>query len=353
MLTFRRFSQVCRASLQSAATHITTAGRQIMVTMLSHSISGFEYKETLEGVCSLEQHFTDNVMRKGLTHTSLSLQQPTNKAGLPSLSLSAASQSQGASKLDIVLGADKNGQVFGIDIPRVRRHQSASTTVFELRLPQCVTKFASGAIRAPWHERAIPVIGVLEDDTVGAATDGTIYHFTFLTNEARLLLKFLENLVRWNERQDQILEAVKERESARADDHDVYMANAEDGDDALQWPGQDIIIDPEYIPGEAGQRLRRDQYGINGDLLLPLLQRDERVANAMNRLHVMLARSEIWTRAIQERSATSSHTGNEKMRRWRKFEELAEKNFTGEERPQNGWMERCTSWLEEILRPVL
>jgi hypothetical protein len=195
---------------------------------------------------------------------------------------------------------------------------------------------------------------VLEDDTFGVATDGTIYHFTFLTNEARLLLKFLENLIRWDERQDWIQAAVKEREFTRADENNDYeMINAGDEDAAVDWPGQDIIVDPEYVLGEAGQRLRRDQYGINGDVLLPLLQRREHGAKKDHRLHQMLVRAETRTQANQDRSWTSAHTGNESLQRWQKFEELAGKNFAGEEMPLVGWTERCILWLEEILRPVL
>jgi hypothetical protein len=185
----------------------------------------------------------------------------------------------------------------------------------------------------------------LEDDILGAATDGTIYHFTLLDGKASLLLKFLENLVRWDELEDQISMLHLEQRS-NGDDHDMAGNGVQrDDGEAVDWPIQNIIIDPEFVPGAAGQRLRRDQYGVNGDLLEGFLG-----ADAGTRLRCMLDREGSSSRAEESR-----YVGNQKEERWRKFVGLVEKvlGVGGTENERGAAVEKCVVWLGELMRPVL
>ena len=312
----------------------------------------------------LEQIFSDNVQRTGISHLLLELEKSSGGTdkGQPANgpSFTTATQSQRAaqdSKFDVLLGADKNGQVFGLDVPKTRRNQSAAPTIFELRLPQSITKFVRGSIRAPWHEREHAVCGVVADNIIGATTNGTVYHFTVLTNKARCLLKFLENLVRWNERQDFIVSKMQELRFERASRRqNSGRGFTEQNDKAVPWVGPDLVIDPEYVPGEVGTHQRRDQYGINGDYLLPLLADRITGPSRSMRLHGMLLREEILSREDEDRALSSRHTGNASIERCRRFEQLARKV----EQVQRAYdvngidiHEACLQWVDEVMRPVL
>ena len=250
-------------------------------------------------------------------------------------------------ELSILLGADKKGQVFGLDIPHTRRNQNAAPTIFELRLPQSVTKISTGFHRAPWYQVEQPVAGILADDVVGSTTDGTVYHFTILSNEARLLLKFLENLVQWDKGQDFIVQRQLHAVSRWHHPDEPRMDATED----VLWPQNDVIIDPEYIPGEAGQRNRRDMHGINGDLLMPLIAgNEERGA----RLRAMLSRDEMPTK-----EQSSRYVGNELGLRWEKLVSLTRRVVptAGEAYDAGGdhdvIIEACLDWLGHVLRPAM
>jgi hypothetical protein len=326
--------------------HITTRAPRIFVTTTRSSVLGYEFKEVLalgSQTPSLEQLFTDDISRKGITHIVVELEQPATSS--PQQSFDTVSQSQRAkddSIVNILLGSDKDGQIFGLEVPRYRTYQSAAPTIFELQAPQCVTKFSRGAVRAPWYERRKLVTGVLTDDIFGAATDGTIYHFTLLSEVASLLLKFLENLVRWDEIENQISMLRLEQQSVLGNDHSVIE------NEKIDWPVQNIVIDPEFMPGAAGHRVRRDQYGINGELLEPFLLR-----NGDARLMSMLSRDEHETRDEESR-----YVGNHQEMRWRKFCELVGRGLGANTNPtphneQHAAVSKCVTWLREVMRPVL
>lgn len=276
-------------------------------------------------------------------------------ASVTKSAFTTATQSQRAAEdlqLDILLGADKHGQVFGLEIPKIRKHSSASPPIFELRLPQSVTKFARGAIRAPWHKLITQVKGVITDDVFGSTTDGTIYHFTILTNDARCLLKFLENLVKWNERQDRIASFLIEREFTKAGRKQESAMDIDDDGDALSWCEPDIVIDPEYVPGEVDTRQRRAQYGINGDFLLPLLEGTQHAR--VTRLIDMLQRGGIITQEDEDRARSSRHAGNDPGERTRKCQELIKRALpdVDENAPYYAY-KSCLRWMDELMRPVL
>jgi hypothetical protein len=359
------FSQELEVELPSPATYITIDDRQrIIVTTARHSVCGYEINAPDDAHESiwLEQFFTDNIERDGITHLVLDHSVPQTAPQQMStqtvVRTNGSREAPAASRLNLLLAADRKGQVFGLDLPNTRRNQNAAPTAFELRLPQSITKFSRGITRAPWYERRSPLPGVLADDIAGATTDGTVYHFTILTNEARLLLKFLENLVHWNENEEYRLKAMLElklqslKRNLNGDEDSTQDMNNVEG----LLAEQDIIIDPEYVPGEAGHRHRRDQYGINGDILMPLLDPFEARGQL---LYNMLNREELRTTTFFDRSRSSAHVGNQVEERWRKFDELVEKVARRVDRQDANTesvpvvVHSCIVWLEEIMRPVL
>ncbi|KAJ4354138.1 uncharacterized protein N0V89_005871 [Didymosphaeria variabile] len=127
----------------------------------------------------------------------------------------------------IVLLTDKTASVTGLLQPNhassksaaagvVEAHpasnKSAATTMFEACLPRSVVRIQRGDIRPPWRRvynpdtlQSIPE-GVLNDDIIGACTDGTILSFTTLNGPALHLLRLLQNLIEAKQKRDTALQ---------------------------------------------------------------------------------------------------------------------------------------------------
>lgn len=350
--------QICKTELASPATHIsTTTSGMILVTTSQHSVCVYRLELSSTDDTSrpaLEQVVTDSMARAGIAHIALELDRTKQQRSLrrdPSSTLSHTQEGDDRNNVNLLLGADKKGQIFGLHIPRMRKNQNAAPITFELHLPQCITKFSRGAVRAPWNERAGGRAGVIADDVFGAASDGSIFHFSILNNEARLLLKFLENLVTWNQAQDNRSEISLDRRFMRGDNVDEIMRDHDlEGEDTY-WPEFDIVIDPEHTPGEASTHHRRDRYGINGDLLTPLLGND-----GSRLLQTMLNRNQLCASAEEERRMR--HFGNDLDRRWVKFIRytqslglVAEDVEITSRDPKIA--DACSRWLDDVMRPVL
>lgn len=330
---------------------------KILVTTSQHSACVYRLEFSSTDDISrpfLEQVVTDGMARAGIAHIALELdraKQQRSSQRDPSSTLSQTQESDDRHNVDLLLGADKKGQIFGLHIPRIRKNQNAAPTTFELHLPQCVTKFSRGAIRAPWNERAGGIAGVIADDVFGSASDGSIFLFSILNNEARLLLKFLENLVTWNRAQDDRSELSLDRLFMRGDNEDEVMQDNNMEREDTYWPEIDIVIDPEHTLGEASTHHRRDRYGINGDLLTPLLGND-----GSRLLQTMLNRKQLCASAEEERRMR--HFGNDPDRRWVRFTQYtqslglvaAEVEITSRD---SKIADACIRWLEDVMRPVL
>jgi len=118
--------------------------------------------------------------------------------------------------------SDKSSSLAGLLQPSKATLKNAAPTVFEGVLPRSVTRLRRGTIRPPWrryhpksfapsqlpvlqHDFSLeqivdlptpsPVLGVLVDDIIGTAVDGTVFAFSILDTPAWNLLKFIENLI--------------------------------------------------------------------------------------------------------------------------------------------------------------
>jgi hypothetical protein len=108
-----------------------------------------------------------------------------------------------ARKDTIVLVNDKkSSSITGLHRSNAKTHKNTAPSLFEAELPRTVIRMQQGNIRPSWRRPATPIKGVLNDDVIGACSDGTIYTFSILSQPARHLLRFLQNLIEEKEKRD-------------------------------------------------------------------------------------------------------------------------------------------------------
>ena len=243
----------------------------------------FELKTTTSGHPFLDTLFSDGGPRASLHHLVVPIplaegqvsKKPNQEASPKSASKSATSKYR-----TLVLISDKHSSLTGLVQPVNRTLRSAAPTVFEASLSRCVTRLRRGTIRPPWRSTYPPstntsttgrgshshftngktsmssklassrsVPGVLIDDIIGTATDGTLFAFSILEEPAWRFLKFLENLLHAKEN-------LKPRPHSREEKGEKSYITRRD-------------VDPEPDPRGRGQPTA---YHINGDVLAPLLE---------------------------------------------------------------------------------
>lgn len=108
----------------------------------------------------------------------------------------------------ILLLTDKNASVTGLIQPLPSWTTTTATTIFEACLPRSVIRIQRGDVRPPWRRKhttsqiARRPLGVIDDDFLGACTDGTIYNFATLQEQALYLLRFIQNIVEEKRKRD-------------------------------------------------------------------------------------------------------------------------------------------------------
>jgi hypothetical protein len=225
----------------------------------------------------------------------------------------------------IVLVTDKrSASVSGLYHPPERTYKNAADTLFEACLPHTVVRIQCGDIRPPWRRRATssnPPTGVLIDDIIGACSEGTIYTFSILSEPARHMLRFLQNLVEEKKKREPANQytVVKQR---TGDIMDVLMNGAEGAQDA---DIRVLEVDPKHREqGLAGPRHKH----VDGDLLV-------RWRNKSGNLRELVQEStERGVSVLFEEFATV----------------LLPTRVDGED---VAMVERVTEWLDEVLMPVL
>ncbi|QDS72385.1 hypothetical protein FKW77_008528 [Venturia effusa] len=333
-----RLNALASTSLMSHAINLTTCSPIIRATTAADSIQTYKLeskpsaKDPAQLQYSLRLFSSDGLAREALTHLPLHVPLPSSQSVRLSLSpISALLNSP--ENPNIILGSDRSGTVFGLLHSESPTYQTASQTLFELTLPQCVTHFArSPSIRPPW--RAIADLGVLEADILGSCTDGTVYQFTIIDDKTRLLLKFLENLVRWDREED--------------------MRAAQGG----KWFGTErVIIDPDWTDG-GGEDKRRTGYAINGDYLETFLEEGGGTI-----LKDMLTRREVTANIVggggnewtEYDESSRKWNGNETEMRIKRFGIFLE-SILGEDVEFDDLeekVEKCVVWLAGVMVELL
>lgn len=166
----------------------------------------------------------------------------------------------------ITLVTDKSASVTGLLQPLDVSNKSATTTLFEACLPRSVIRIQHGDIRPPWRRLynpntldAVP-LGVLNDDIIGACTDGTILSFTTLNGPALHLLRLLQNLIEAKQKKEPTLQFSTVKQTSA----NVYnlLQNGAEGAQEVSITAREV--DPEVqCRGPGAPRLRH----VDGDLL--------------------------------------------------------------------------------------
>ena len=244
----------------------------------------FELKTTTSGHPFLDTLFSDGRSRFSLHHLivpiPLAKGQVDKKPNQEVSSSKPTSKSTTSKNRTLVLISDKYSSLTGLVQPVNRTLQSAAPTVFEASLPRSVTRLRRGTIRPPWRSTYPPstnilttgrsshsnftngktsmssklassrsVPGVLIDDIIGTATDGTLFAFSILDEPAWRFLKFLENLLHAKE-------SLKPKPDSREKKGEKGYITRRD-------------VDPEPDPRGSGQSTA---YHISGDVLASLLE---------------------------------------------------------------------------------
>ncbi|KAH7385265.1 mono-functional DNA-alkylating methyl methanesulfonate N-term-domain-containing protein [Phaeosphaeria sp. MPI-PUGE-AT-0046c] len=177
--------------LPSPAIHITVRAGVTYVSTLQHSHLCYQIHENA-GKYEFTRVFTDSRERNCSTHLILDVADTTN---------SATPQND-----TIVLVNDKkSASIAALYHAPVTVRKNAAPTIFEACLPHTVVRLQQGDIRPPWRRPAASSIaptGVLNDDIIGACSDGTMYTFSILSKPARHMLRLVQNLVEEKEKRD-------------------------------------------------------------------------------------------------------------------------------------------------------
>jgi hypothetical protein len=281
--------------------------------------------------------------RDATTHLPLSIPQ-NHIASHPSPTQPSLAQPNGVAqeaedatgRPNVVLVADKYGSVTGLSHPSKRSHQNAAETYFEISLPQCVTRFKQGGIRPPWR-RNQHLSGIIADDIIASCTDGTVYAFAIVDDPSRVLLKFLENLIMWEER----FRLGRQKGATLNDENDDEEIDDDD------MTADRLIIDPEWET--TGHPQRKSAYAINADVLERFLEND-----GVDSLKMMLELD--YGEILSDRAgATGRWNGNARLLRVKRFREILA-NVLGAGEFVEGDLDayaKCIAWLRGVLVDML
>jgi hypothetical protein len=173
--------------LPSPCIHITIRAGNIYASTLQHSHLCFTIVE-INGNYEFQRIFTDSRERACSTHLVLDIANPSTT---PST---------------IVLVNDKkSSSITGLFHAPQRTHKNAAPTLFEASLPRTIIRLQQGDVRPPWRRPATSPhapMGILNDEIIGACSDGTIYTLSILSEPARHILRLLQNLIEEKDKRD-------------------------------------------------------------------------------------------------------------------------------------------------------
>ncbi|KAF2502774.1 hypothetical protein BU16DRAFT_554813 [Lophium mytilinum] len=329
--TERRWLTVSQYTLPSAGLQITVQGPNIYISTAQDSVYALGIGLSSSSKPILQPFFSDAGTRNTLNHLAIRL--PPLKFDVDRQNTEVASSSSPArAPRTLILISDKSSTLAGLLQPSQEALKNAAPTLLEARLPRCVTRLRRGAIRPSWrrhHPKSFdtshlfqranptdqldelltpsPVPGILVDDIIGTAVDGTLFAFSILDQPAWYILKFLETLVTVAERQ---------------------YANTK-----LRWTHislQDVI---EGLESDKGTP-KSSYFHVNGDLLASRITDTRAPVTALRTLLFHGPEEEIRVRFFQHASA---------------FLPVEEPGEDLETR----LIEGCVEWLREVLDAVL
>jgi hypothetical protein len=305
-----RLKKRATIDLPSPGIHITIRAGYIYVSTLQHSHLCFTIVET-NGSYEFQRVFTDSRERNCSTHLVVDVDRVDNTA-----------QSQDT----IVLVNDKkSSSITGLYHAPQRTHKNAADTLFEACLPRTIVRLQQGDVRPPWRRTATSSrspTGVLNDDIIGACSDGTIYTLSILSEPARQLLRLLQNLIEEKDRRDPSNQDTPVTHHHRTGGIADILMNGVDGnqDDKIRA----LDVDPQQKErGLGGARHRH----IEGDLMHRWLDVDGDIEALL-------------------KEGTEENV-------MKLFVEFAAKLWGEDGRSVEENVERTREWLGEVFMPVL
>lgn len=256
--------------LPSPGIHITVSGMNVYVSTLQHSHLCYEVTRGIDDSrVDFEQLFTDSRERSCTHHLAFRN--------------SDLEQDPVVEEESLVLFTDKKtATVSGLYSSGESTFKNAATTLFEACLPRTVIRLQRGDIRPPWRKPSRLIrpseksAGILNDDIVGACSDGTIYSFSILSQPARHLLRLLQNLIEIKHARDPANQFTIIRHRS-GDIFDVLM-NGADGAQDCAIRARDV--DPRFK--ERGASEARNNH-IDGDLLLRFFEENGDLKDLLSR----------------------------------------------------------------------
>lgn len=233
--------------------------------------------------------------------------------------------------LGLMFAAHYDGRLVGLG-PQTRRTGApeAGKTLFETRFLSPITQLIRGNFRPPW--RATRHQGVLVDDIIACGLDGSFSSLLLVHGPTRTLLKFLENLVRWD------------KLKGRAPRNGLMGVDGNHRDEGI------ITIDPERDVARLDASEKTKRMHINGDILERFL------VSSPDGKHPLLSMME---RGWEEDNPDQSYRGNRRGTRTERFIELVRMVCLTSAAERNtplgleAAVDICIRWLFDVLNPVL
>ncbi|KAF4301921.1 Cleavage/polyadenylation specificity factor A subunit [Botryosphaeria dothidea] len=215
----KRIQQVGEHDLPSPGLYITTEAPFIYVSTACDSLVILKADhDRSENSMAFELLFSDRQARDTSFHLPLNVPQVSKKQtteasgdaldelisdgvdGTHNHGFFPSSKTPETPSTNLVLVADKAGSLTLLHLPRKRTHQTAAPTLLEASLPRSVMRLRRGLVRPTlqYHQNNAQgpstAAGVLVNDIIGAASDGTLFGFSLVDERAWRLLRFLQNL---------------------------------------------------------------------------------------------------------------------------------------------------------------
>ena len=203
--------------MSSEVVYITTESPFVHVSTREDSSCTFHIKFD-NGTPKFTTVALDRLARNGATHLPLRVQLPT-----PNLVTSAAnprtegygpehSSKHEKSEISLLLASDLDNNIVGLhqhyalrgpDNRNSPSHQgelvpplsNVAPLFFTANLPRSMTRLHQAPnLRAPWKLQSWDLPGILENNIIGSAADGTIMNFSILSEAGLRLLRFVYDL---------------------------------------------------------------------------------------------------------------------------------------------------------------
>lgn len=196
-----RWKELIQLELPSAGIQITVDRERIFVATAQDSVYGLDFDLSADNPYTLRVFMSDGQTRDCLNHITIPLPSSLDRSAQQEASTANSTLNT------LVLVSDKSCSLAGLLVPTTTTIKNAAPTIFNAQLPRSITRLRRGDVRPRWrreyptsfHPSASPTLlptGILADDILGTASDGSLLAFSVLSPAAFTLLSFLEKLIR-------------------------------------------------------------------------------------------------------------------------------------------------------------